>query len=294
MPKRKAGYAFARKRKFYITRSNTKRARAFRAARKKFQATYKRAARKRRLMRRIGAEIKHAPMRTNADIEDSENPTANRVFQVYNASVGGAYPTTWSIKDHLQMIPMGTGQGDRDGNKITIKDWKLHVTVTCIKEHPLFVRMFIGRPKAIAQSSSSVASSSWSELLQQGDTSTAPLSTYLTYHQPVNTDYWTIKCDRRFILDGLSDTDDGSGNPDRHLHSSKREYPGFRRFTFDLTKWFPRNIQYDDTTTTPRVGKPLFLFFQCCTLGSQSDHSVTSGPYDVYCDIAQTLSFYDV
>lgn len=247
-----------------------------------------------RLMRRIGAELKHATMLTNSDVADSENPTDSRIFAVYNASVGGAYPTTYPIKNHLQLITQGTGQGDRDGNKITIKDWKLTVTVTCIKEHPLFVRMFIGRPKALANNSSSIGSSSWSELLQQGDTTTAPLSTYLTYHQPVNTDYWTIKCDKRFIIDGLTDTDDASGNPDRHLHSSSRQYPGFRRFVFDLTKWYPRNITYDDTTALPRVGKPLFLFFQCCTLGSQSDHSVTTGPYDVYCDIAQTLSFYDV
>lgn len=293
MPKRRAGYAFARKRKMYITRSNTKRARSFRAARKKFQKKYK-AARTRRLMRRIGAEVKHGPMYTNANINDSENPTDSRMFMVYNTSTGGAYPTTWSLKDHLGTITQGDNQMNREGNKITIKSWKLNVTVSSVKSYPLMVRMIIGRPKAISNASNSVTNSSWTQLLQQGNITTAPLSTYLTYQQPINTDYWTVKVDKRFIINGLGDSTDASGEPDRQLSTVKQQYPDFRKFTFDLTKWFPKTITYDDDTSDPRMGKPLFLFFQTCTFGSQADHAITGNPYAVYCDFTQHLDFYDV
>ena len=154
--------------------------------------------------------------------------------------------------------------------------------------------MFIGRHKSAGSTATSVPSSSWSELLQQGNITTAPLATYLTYHQPVNTDYWTIKVDKRFIINGVGDSTDSGGDPDRPLSSVKTQYPDFRRFTFDLTKWFPTNIHYNDDATDPREGKPLFLFFQTCTMGSQADHAITGNPYAVYCDIAQTLDFYDV
>lgn len=293
MPKRRSGYAFARKGRLHVTRSNTKRARSYRAARKKFSAKLK-GARTRRLMRRIGAEVKKGAMYTNADINDSENPNDSRMFMVYNTSVGGAYPTTWSLKDHLGTITQGDDQSNRDGNKITIKSWKLNVTVSSVKDYPMFVRMIIGRPKAISPASNSIATGSWTQLLQQGNTTTAPLSTYLTYQQPINTDYWTVKVDKRFIINGLGDSLDGSGEPDRHLSGPKQQYPDFRKFTFDLTKWFPKHITYDDGTTTPRMGKPLFVFFQTCTLGSQADHSITGNPYAVYCDFTQHIDFYDV
>ena len=137
------------------------------------------------------------------------------MFMVYNQSTGGAYPTTWAIKNQLGTITQGDDQSNRDGNKITIKNWKLHVTVSCVKDYPIFVRMFIGRHKSAGSTATSVPSSSWSELLQQGNITTAPLATYLTYHQPVNTDYWTIKVDKRFIINGVGDSTDSGGDPDR-------------------------------------------------------------------------------
>lgn len=242
----------------------------------------------------LNPEIKHAVLYTNADINNGENPTDSRMFMVHNESVGGTYADTFNVKGHLGTIVQGDGQSDRVGNKITIKNWKLNVTVSSVKDYPLMVRMFLGRPKTVSPIDTSIANTSWAQLLQQGSITTSPQSTYLTYQQPVNTDYWTIKMDKRFIINGLGDSTDGSGEPDRQLSSLAAQYPDFRKFTIDLTKYFPRDIVYDDDTADPRVGKPLFLFFQTCTLGSQASHSITGNPYAVYCDIVQTLDYYDV
>lgn len=284
---------YTRKRKLYSRNRSMPAFMRKRIRTKYLQMKKRRSARARRIKAALNPEVKQAPIYTNADSTIGENPTDSRVFTIYNTSTGGAYPSTWPLQTQLNLITQGDEQSNRDGNRITIKKWTARITVRQNNAEPIMYRMFIGRPKAIASATTSISNASWTQLLQQGNTATAPLSTYLSYQMPVNRDYWAIKVERKFVLAETHSESDGLGNPDFALHAGSRNYPEFKVFNIDLTKFFPKTIIYDDTTASPRNAKGLFVFFQACTFGSQADHSAVTPEYNPNVDIVQSLEFYD-
>ena len=168
----------SRKRKFrrgYAKRTRRRVVkRSFRRRIRRFAKKYKRSAKARRLRAALHPEVKHAPIRTNAAVTVDEDPTTSRIFYPHNTYVAGSYSSYWELKTHLGFITQGDDQASRDGNKITLKRWMLKVTVRHEYAYPMFIRMFIARPKAVAQTSTTISGASFDVLLQQGNTAIPP------------------------------------------------------------------------------------------------------------------------
>lgn len=186
----------------------------------------------------------------------------------FGASTGTTFTTSniqWlSPNSSYVNIVQGTGQGDRVGNKIRITNAKFsgviygnpyHATVNPLPQ-PQEVRMWFFAPKnSLAQPTS------YSTFFQNGNSSQNFSGTLLDLTKKINNDDFTYYGHRTYKI-GYSAFVGSPGSVVGSGYYSNNDFAMNRKFSIDITKMLPKNILWNDTTTTP-FSRVLFVIFEC-------------------------------
>lgn len=178
------------------------------------------------------------------------------------APYSGAYPWTdvnLGINASTLLPSQGTGQGSRIGNKITTKKVMLRGYVTPYgyaaisnpKPVPVNARMLLLSNRAQPQNTPTV-----STFYQAGNTSVGPNGSLQDLIRPYNRDVNTVYTSRDYKIGHSSES--GTGSDAVNGLQANNDYRMNAIFKLDITKYLPKTITFDDTTTTP-ITRNLFM-----------------------------------
>jgi len=165
------------------------------------------------------------------------------------------------------VILQGDGQGDRSGNVINVKEYKVRYRINLPANgnwagtSPVRVTVWIGNLKG--QEWVQPTTADWAKLLhitptvEQGEYSVEPESSML----PVNSEYWNIYSRKSYVV-GFAN---GGGSGGTYLQTFGSEVRAFYEDEVDLRtsckKWV-----YDDNANYPRnYGMYMFATFTLCS-----------------------------
>lgn len=167
--------------------------------------------------------------------------------------VGGAVPQLQlNPNSGYNTITQGTGQGQRIGNRVrTVKavlrgimtPLPYSVTVN-VAPCPMEIRFIIGRNKG----DSSIAPP-LGVFMQNGSTTSAPQGGLVDMINPLNTDTQTVYKQKFFKLGYATGT--GSGSAVIAEYQANNDFKMNCKVNIDITKYLPKTISWNDTTTTP-------------------------------------------
>jgi len=173
-----------------------------------------------------------------------------------------------SLTEAMDNIGQGTGQGDRIGNRITIKrnmfkGYIYAINNTLTGGNPTNVTMYIGRLKA---GISTPTNSTIAQMFQAGDTTFSPTDDNRTALYQINKNLWTVFYKRTFKIGGATSTSANS-------IPANNDYKALVRFSIDVSKYHPRIVNYNDTNNiSTNVG--LYAWF---TIANYNDQVITVG-----------------
>jgi len=205
-----------------------------------------RAARKQPLIKLIKRVINRQAETKIANFQDG--------FEISNAGIGtnNIQPMTPYALVGL-VISQGTGQGDRIGNKITMKSLIMRYTIVPLEYDnitnpipiPQVVRMWFFSVK----NSNTLLTSNPTDFIQNGDTATELSGTIIDMNRIINNDFYTYLGHRTFKI-GYANYG-GSGTQAAPQSFSNNDFKLYAQGTVNLTKMCPKIIKYDDTDDTP-------------------------------------------
>jgi len=184
----------------------------------------------------------------------------------YNAQIniatpagGVMYQLDLSPNNSNLTIPQGTGQGNRVGNKIRIvkavlkyilQPYAYDAVLNALPE-PQDVRMIISSTKGQSQNAPPLAT-----FFQNGNTSQAASGYSVDMLLPVNRDTQTVYKDWRHKVGAAINPTVAGTNAT--YYSANNDYKLNVMKTVDLIKFYPKVIDYNDTTVLP-TDRGLFL-----------------------------------
>lgn len=162
----------------------------------------------------------------------------------YNAAGQGLLQFQLTPVSGMLNITQGTGQADRIGNQVRVVKATLKYVLSAapidatynVTAVPQDVRFMI-----TSNRQSRVLSPAVSTFFQNGDSSAAPTSNMQDMIQFVNKDMTTVHKDWRHKVGANNYTATSSDNNDYRLNVMK---------TVDLTKYYPKVLTWNDTSTT--------------------------------------------
>jgi len=162
-------------------------------------------------------------------------------------------------------IPLGTGQGSRIGNSISVRkvmlNYVLRPTIYDITANPLpeptEVQLLLGYVK-LTPGTLPVAGDI-SKLFQAGSSVAAPAGSLRDLISIINTDYWVIKKKWTHKL-GYADYT-GTGNVPAGQYRANNDFHMNVVKKLDITKYIPKHISFNDSDTTA-LSKNLFFMQQ--------------------------------
>lgn len=229
-----------RRRKTYKRRAPKRRSRA------------RRPALKRLIQREISRNVENKTIqaynldRTLVSVFDAQFP--NTTGPVGNVITLG--PDPFSLN-----IVQGTGQGGRIGNKIRTKRliWKGTIAPFSYganynpEPQPLQVKIFIFYDKDDPNAIPNPAANA--NFFQNGNTSTGFHGDLVDMWSPINTDRYRVLTSKTYKLGFANNA--GTGSVAAAQSFSNNDFKLNCNFYFDLTKYYPKRVVYNDTSTTP-------------------------------------------
>jgi len=159
----------------------------------------------------------------------------------------------------------GSGQGSRDGNKITLKNFTLRGFIHADPQStaPSYVRMLIITP---LDGSSSL--SNGADLFNQGNTSYGPNPDFADMFNRINKDKYKLNASKLFKV-----------GPMLYSSNYNTDFKNFRTFSIDCTKYFPKIIKYNDNAATPtNINHPILCFISVDFDGAGSSGTSDASP----------------
>lgn len=206
--------------------------------------------------------------------------------------------TSWALLGVQALTPysgwvavvQGNGQGDRIGNRIETKSCKLRMqfngnpynATTNPTPQPQFIFGWIATVK-----NSTAQPSSLNTFVQTGDTSAALVGTVLDMTRPNNEDQYIIY--RRFKIKVGYAVNTGTGAVAAAGNHANNDFKYSEEINMDLTKYMPKYVEYNDTTTIP-TSKAVWLFMESVNADGTNQNAAYL-PILVNCTIA--YEFYD-
>lgn len=272
--------------------------RSFRSRRRKFGKLYSRikfrqqfGAMKRKLKlvtperKCLQPEFNTADVKTgvaDSDISYTDDAATGPVgckFKLHNTNASSYHTPSCVILgvQALRNVTQGTSQQQRVGNKIRLTNlWgRFNVWVTGLE--PIYVRMVIFRPKAHSGIHPSIDAAFWGKFLQWGGSTEYPYTTLHACQTKLNTDVMRVLEERKFWLSPVSGYDEVENNGgDYAANLTARSAPQLYTCDINLKQYQPAVMTYNDNDNSagfdkPRNMKAMFLMFQACTIGSNSE-----------------------
>lgn len=159
-------------------------------------------------------------------------------------------------------IVQGTGQGDRIGNKIEIVSAKMtfqfapnpYNATTNPSPEPQNILGWVVNVKQSTAQPTSLAT-----FFQAGDSVAAAQGTILDATRPINTDQYQLY--RRFQKKVGWAVNTGTGSAAGYAYLANNDHNLSERVSMDVTKYLPKIVDYNDTTSTP-TSKAIWLFME--------------------------------
>jgi len=163
-----------------------------------------------------------------------------------------------------QQMGWGVGSSQRIGNKIRVKKASLNLVMYAAgfdnignelnqSPQPYDVRMIITHSK---QTPSEVIVGT--NFFNNGNTSAAPQNRLIDMCRQVNRDVFVVSKDSRFKI-GNSSYEGSAANPAFNFYSNNDYNLNLMR-TFDVTKYLPKNIEFNDASAIPTSFVPAAIF----------------------------------
>lgn len=173
-----------------------------------------------------------------------------------------------NVRSLVPTLSQGVGEGQRIGNKISIRKVMLRGYITLMYNNvnpfpPNYpsqynVRMFVGYVKGTPIVAPQAGD--FGNLLRSGGGATDFSTDLMSLMRPVHSDYWTIKRQRKYKIGLASGTNAGVLAGEQNNDFSLVKY-----FNMDITSCYKKVLRYDDNDSTPQ-NQGLFLFCGCTDL----------------------------
>ena len=202
------------------------------------------------------------------NVEDKNSQlfvTTNRLYIPGNASfpTNNIFPVC--VEPTAIVIPQGTGQGQRIGNKIKIKKFHFKGTLCPgvydatfnVQPVPMQLKMWIFYDKKNPTEVPNPTVSN--DFFQNGSSSSGFSNDLIDMWRPVNSDRYRVLASRVFKLGAASNT--GTGSSATLQYTANNDFKYNCNFSFDLAKYMPKIVQFEDTSTVPS-SRGLYCMFQ--------------------------------
>lgn len=214
--------------------------------------------------KKVGKAIKKAIRREIArDVETKSAQQFNYNQNIYPSDHASFPNNVFELgPSALMAINQGTSNGSRVGNKIKTKRLTFKGTIVPlgynVTTNPNMVPMqgkiwiFYDRtdPTAIPAVTTN--------FFQNGSTNAAFQNDLVDLWRPVNTDRYRVLATKTFKL-GFADNA-GTGASAANQNFANNDFKLNYNFSFDLTKWYPKVVKYDENNATPMT-RGLFALF---------------------------------
>lgn len=213
------------------------------------------------------AELKISPSFTNDDV----------IVSTRDSSVV-SIPTIFNLMTPLNGVVQGDGQGNREGNKITLRKYPFKMLINAPVDKSSASVNVVGK-FIIARLKTSISvpvSADFEELFQDGNGTTDIQNSVFQNFLPFNKNYWDIKKTFSFSLNN-------STEPLQPFEGGGQ----YKMISIDLSKYLPKTIIYNDTTPAP-TNCGLYGFF---IMGSPI---TSSDLYSVNVSTSSWAQYYDL
>lgn len=200
---------------------------------------------------------KIAKQAISRDIETKTKQYSSNSYNVYpsnSTSFGTSIFPCTPYTSYLQ-IDQGTGQGDRIGNKIKLKNLSIKGTLWALPYDVVFnpipqpvqviIRFFYNRGSTI------LTPSSLTGFLQNGNSSQNLNNDLTDFVTPVNNEQYKVFCVRKFKI-GFANNE-GTGSYPVGQYFANNDFKLNANFKVNLTKYAVKNVMYADGAGQPRV-----------------------------------------
>jgi hypothetical protein len=185
----------------------------------------------------------------------------NTDFLTSTGSIGNMIVLGPDPNNGLNII-QGTGQGQRIGNKISVKSLIIKGTI-CPKPYditynvstfPLQVKMWIFYDKTAPNNIPNPTA----DFFQNGNSSKGWFGDLVDTWSPVNTDRYRVLATRTFKVGYASN--EGTGAIQAYQGMTNNDYKMSANFSINLTKIFAKSVKYNDTSSYP-TSRGLYCLF---------------------------------
>lgn len=181
-------------------------------------------------------------------------------------------------------IPIGTGQGARIGNSISIRKLTFkgvispapYNSITNTTPMPNEVKFWIVSDKLVP--SSNLVSGGWTTFFQNGSSSSSFSSNLLDMIKTPNQDRYVIHTTKTFKVGYAAY--EGSGSAVAPQFQQNNDFKLNNKFSMDLTKYMVKNVKYNDASQIPTT-RGLFLVMEAIRADGTYNVLNQSGEYPV-------------
>jgi len=170
--------------------------------------------------------------------------------------------------NQVWVLSQGTGQGNRVGNHITPKSWRIKGYWSCPFDtqaaQPFIIKMYIFKLKSGFQTP--VGNTNF---YQNGNTSIAPALNFSDQLKDVNKNLFTVYYERVFKV--------GSANIAATLGSANNDFKNICPFNINLLKYQKSPLHYNDTTSSAS-NSGLYMCYTACFADGSTYTSAANGP----------------
>lgn len=192
---------------------------------------------------------------------------------------------TFTIPQGQNGLFLGTGQGQRVGNKVEFIKGSLRMMLSCNPydaatnptPQPCMVRVFVGYDKTRAHGK---PDEDLPDFFQDGNTSRSPTSNLTDMFSVVNTDRYTI-CYTRLVKVGMNFYD-GTGSNNNQQFYANNDYKINPVINIDFTKRMIHQAKFDDAVPTAS-GRTTWCWL---LMSPASGTSMIGAPLSFQCQIA--------
>lgn len=222
----------------------------------------KRPALKKMIRREISRQVENKTIQQTV-ISRIFVPANGATFETATGSVGNMLnlgPTSTFLA-----IAQGTGQGQRVGNcirtkRLTIKGtfvpYGYEATYNPTPE-PMQIKMWVFYDKTTP----TTQPTPYLDFFQSGNTTTGFQNDLVDLWMPVNTDKYRVLTTRTFKL-GYGNYN-GTGYQNAYQTFANNDFKMNASFSIDLTKYYPKNVRFNDSAGTPTT-RGLYCIFAPC------------------------------
>jgi len=199
----------------------------------------------------------------NKNVQLNSSTSFGNILQSPTLNVAPLTPYAGAL-----LISQGTGSANRTGNEVKTRRVMLkyclypkgYNAVSNTTPRPMYIQMWLGYVKN--SSGLKPIASDFDQLYNYNNTVNPVLGQLFDLNQTHNTDYWTIK--KYWIHKVGYAVNASSGSDGNNANYANNDFPYSVVKKLDITKFYPKTLKFNDTSTTIS-GAGLFFFFQGIT-----------------------------